>query len=98
MVANNIASKEGKTSADANNVEEGTRRTFTPEPTRTTRAMNRSFGDAFRKVNDARCTIAASLKREDGQSFHPGACSLTFAGVPWPNHRPPEAQPQAGGS
>jgi hypothetical protein len=38
-------------------------------------------------VNDARCTIAAGPKREAGQSFQPGACSLMFTGVSWP--RPP---------
>jgi hypothetical protein len=39
MVANNEASKEGMTSTDANNVEEGTR-TLSLEPTPTSCATN----------------------------------------------------------
>jgi hypothetical protein len=92
MVANNEASKEGMTSTDASNVEE-CRRTFTLEPTPMTRATNRSFGDAFSKVNDACCTTAAAPKREAGQSSHPRACSPTFSVVSLgPGHRPLEAR------
>ena len=57
MVANNEASKEGMTSTDANNVEEGTRGTFVPESTPMIRATDRSFDDAFRKVDDASYAI-----------------------------------------
>ena len=88
MVADNEASKKGTRSPDTNNVEEGTRRTFIPEPTPTTRAMNKSFDDAFRKVDDAGCATAVGPKREAEQGLYPRACSTTVAGgIPWP--RPP---------
>jgi hypothetical protein len=50
-VANNKASKDGMTSADANNVKKGSR-TFIPKRPPRTCAMNQYFDDAFKKVDD----------------------------------------------
>jgi hypothetical protein len=75
MVANNVASKEGRTTTDANNIEEGIR-TFAPEPTPTTCATNRSFSDVFRKVNDARC-------RPEARSWAEFSPRSLFANVRW---------------
>ena len=57
MLDNDEASNKGMTSTDANNVEEGTRGTFVPESAPTIRATDRSFDDAFRKMDDASYAI-----------------------------------------
>lgn len=67
-LANNKASKEGMTSTDTNNVKEGSR-TFVPKRPLRTRAMNRSFDDAFKKVDDVAAPSSSARSKKSGRVF-----------------------------
>ena len=57
------------TSADANNIEEGSRRTFVPKPPPRTYATTQTFGDAFKKVDDGAALSPPARSKKSGRAF-----------------------------